>query len=56
MTWRATHIATSAGNTVLIPNSAINDKTIINYMRPQKISQATIPFTLTQATNPDHAM
>ncbi|MGK7893823.1 MAG: ABC transporter substrate-binding protein [Xenococcus sp. (in: cyanobacteria)] len=56
ITWRATHIETLSGNTVLIPNSAINDKTIINYMRPQTITQATIPFTLTQATDPDRAI
>ena len=51
ITWRATHIETISGNTVLIPNSAINDKTIINYMRPKQISRATIPFTLPQETS-----
>ena len=56
ITWRATHIETSSGNIVLIPNSAINDKTIINYMRPQTISRATIPFTLTQDTPSDLAI
>ncbi|MEM9272967.1 MAG: ABC transporter substrate-binding protein [Cyanobacteria bacterium P01_F01_bin.143] len=56
ITWRATHIETASGNIVLIPNSAINDKTIINYMRPQTISRATIPFTLTQDTPSDLAI
>jgi len=56
ITWRATHIATASGNIVLIPNSAINDKTIINYMQPQTISRATIPFTLTQDTPSDLAI
>ena len=56
ITWRATHIETISGNTVLIPNSVINDKTIINYMRPQTISRAKIPFTLTQETPSDLAM
>ena len=53
ITWRATHIETISGNTVLIPNSAINDKTIINYMRPKQISRITIPFTLPQETSSD---
>lgn len=56
ITWRATHIETTSGDTVFIPNSVINDKTIINYMRPQTISRATIPFTLTQETPSDLAM
>ncbi|MEM9271936.1 MAG: ABC transporter substrate-binding protein [Cyanobacteria bacterium P01_F01_bin.143] len=56
ITWRATHIETISGNTVLIPNSVINDKTIINYMSPQTISRAKITFTLTQETPSDLAM
>ncbi|MEM9271937.1 MAG: ABC transporter substrate-binding protein [Cyanobacteria bacterium P01_F01_bin.143] len=56
ITWRATHIETTSGDTIFIPNSVINDKTIINYMRPQTISRATIPFTLTQETPSDWAM
>ncbi|ELS02642.1 ABC-type branched-chain amino acid transport system, periplasmic component [Xenococcus sp. PCC 7305] len=56
ITWRATHIETLSGNTILIPNSVINDKTVINYMRPQTITRATIPFTLTQDTPPEMAI
>lgn len=32
--WRATRIRSTAGNIVVIPNSVINDKTVINYMMP----------------------
>ena len=54
--WRATRIRTSAGNIVLIPNSAINDKTVINYMMPEKISRATIAFCLAHNVPTDKAI
>ena len=56
ITWRATHIKTASGNTILMPNSVINDKTVVNYMLPETICRATIPFTLTQNTLPEQAM
>ncbi|MEM9273004.1 MAG: ABC transporter substrate-binding protein, partial [Cyanobacteria bacterium P01_F01_bin.143] len=56
ITWRATHIKTASGNTILMPNSVINDKTVVNYMLPETMCRATIPFTLTQNTLPEQAM
>ena len=43
--WRATYI-TSAGNSIAVPNSAINNCTIINYMRPNAVSATSIPLTV----------
>ena len=43
--WRATYI-TSAGNSIAIPNSAINGCTIVNYMRPTAVSATSVPLTI----------
>lgn len=44
--WRATRIRTRSGNVIVIPNSDINNETIINYMLPNELSRATIVFQL----------
>jgi small-conductance mechanosensitive channel len=43
--WRATYI-TSAGNSIAVPNSVINNCTIINYMRPTAVSATSVPITI----------
>jgi len=43
--WRATYI-TSSGNSIAVPNSQINNLTIVNYMRPNAVSATSTPFTI----------
>ncbi|NJN62696.1 MAG: mechanosensitive ion channel [Coleofasciculaceae cyanobacterium RL_1_1] len=42
----ASHIHPLRGNSIAIPNSAINNCTIINYMRPTAVSATSIPLTI----------
>ena len=43
--WRATYI-TSSGNSIAIPNSQMNNMTIVNYMRPNAVSSMSVPLTI----------
>ncbi|MBV8885243.1 MAG: mechanosensitive ion channel, partial [Chroococcidiopsidaceae cyanobacterium CP_BM_RX_35] len=53
--WRATRIRTISGNIVLVPNSEINNQTIINYALPDKLSNADIVFCLEHKVSPEQA-
>lgn len=54
--WRATRIRTRSGNVIVVPNSDINNETIINYMLPDELSRATLVFQLDSEVPTDLAI
>ena len=53
--WRATRIQTRDQNIIVVPNSEINNETIVNYVMPQDNSRATIVFKLDSDVPPQQA-
>ncbi|MBT8769204.1 mechanosensitive ion channel family protein [Metapseudomonas boanensis] len=50
--WRATHLLTSQGNTVVIPNSVAAKAKILNYNRPNDINGVSISLTIPAQVRP----
>ena len=47
--WRTTRLKTTARSIVVIPNGAISEKTITNFMRPTEVSRFELLFVVDQA-------